>query len=63
MGAFRLSRYNRRMNSKKEKRLRVLGYVSFSMLVLVTAIILVMVAQMPETVFVPHNGTGPQVNK
>ena len=41
----------------------MLSYVGLTVLALVTAIIMVMVAQMPETVFVPRNGTGPQVNK
>jgi len=51
------------MSFQREKRLRIISYIGLGVLALATAIILVMVAQMPETVFVPRNGTGPQVNK
>ena len=76
MGAFRGGELNRsflahwrewviiqRMSFQREKRLRIISYIGLGVLALATAIILVMVAQMPETVFVPRNGTGPQVNK
>jgi hypothetical protein len=51
------------MSLKKEKFWRVLTYVGLGVLALTTAVILVLVAQMPDIEYKGRHGGAAQVNK